>query len=1495
MSRRTRLLPSSLLACLFVCFGGGTGFAAAPAHWSYVDADGVRHAFVACDNVGSGGTIGNDVEGCANPTFQPPTFVNVTLPTGGSDALEYLWMETTTNPASGAPVSWTTIAGTNSADYRPAPVTQTTYFMRCARRAGCDEYAGESNFVTVLIDCCDNVTDGGAIDGDQFNCGVPYDATLIANRGAATGGSNALEYTWYQSTTTEVYAVGDPAWSAVPNVTTPYYTPGELRQTTHYVRTAKREFCPVVGAFTDVVSVEVYPLPALKADVQDVSCNGGADGEVTITILNATGTFTGRWIDDGSSDLTRTNLVAGDYSYEITDEKGCVGLETVTINEPAELLATVRAVFDPCQFTDATLEVSAAGGTEPYSYLWSTGETSSVISDKAPGTYTVFVVDANDCAVQETVEVDPPTALTLTETHTEPVCYQANGSITVTAAGGIAPFEYLWQPGVSASNSASNLPGGDYTVTVRDANACEATVTVQLDDTPPINIAFAPTNVLCGGQSTGAVDATITGGRAPYDYLWSNGATTEDLTDVPAGIYELQVTDAANCQRLRTYEITEPQPFTAGITATQIVCSEDGGALRANLSGGSLPYAFDWAAYGRSNQSPLNAVPAGEYVLRATDAVGCAASDTVTIVPVQPLELTTGTLDATCPSEADGEASVLVNGGQAGYSIVWSDPGAQTTATATNLLPGTYTVSVTDALGCVRFETAVVEQQSTGPIIAADLDSISCFGGDDGAIDLTLSGGQPAYTVAWADGPTTEDRADLRAGTYEVEVTDVIGCTADASFDIEEPAELTCSARPTSRYRDYFNVSRFGATDGAASANPVGGTAPYTYLWSNGSTAANPNDLPGKISMVTVTDSEGCSCSDTTLLEEPSLIADFAWEDTDGDGIQDAGEPGLEGVSITLSGSDLNGRQVNFSTTTDAAGEYRFDQLPIGNYTLFFQVPDFQDYLHSPFAQGPDRALDSDMDPVTGSTTRTVSANCTADYDTDAGYIPRSSVVTIGDEVWYDQNHNGLREQFEQVLQGVTLRLVRAADAFVVSSAVSNEDGKYAFSEVAPGTYYVEIDQASSSIGRNFALTVKNVNGTTAEDGDNDFDPATNRTDDFVVTPATLKIENLDAGLHAGCGEVAQAGVIVGDEEVCRGDLPTELTSLVASGAAGTVSYSWIRSATATYRGPNDPNWQTIPGASQESYQPSTLANTVHYIRLANVNGCIDYTGTSNTITKTVKPVPTAQIASASGTGPWPFDGQRINLCRDDALTVTADSSAPHRFYWNFGNNATPRLDTGRVGGPASFSAVGTYFVRLWVAFDGCAGGDSIQVNVINQDCASPFTVADVNALAAANHNLVTWRGLEVNEAYYDIERAGSDGRFEVIDQVPAATREEWVDYSYEDRYAPRGRVSYRVVRRALTGRAETSELTTVESEQVDMQLAVYPNPTHGTVTLTVATAAGGETRYELLNSLGSRIARGVSTSGAHAIDLSGLSPGTYYVRAISADGSVGQQTVIKQ
>ncbi|NQX77435.1 VWA domain-containing protein, partial [Gilvibacter sp.] len=318
---------------------------------------------------------------------------------------------------------------------------------------------------------------------------------------------------------------------------------------------------------------------------------------------------------------------------------------------------------------------------------------------------------------------------------------------------------------------------GELTYTGTYGSGCildplEATSTINIPSPP--QVASVVTDVLCFGDSTGAIDITVTEGTPPYTYAWSNGATTEDISGLAAGSYTVTVTDADGCNNVTTSAIVVSEPNEAlEITAdiTDVACfGENTGAIDVSVTGGTAPYTYSWDS-GESTQD-LSGLAAGVYELTVTDANGCSdgvASFTVG-QPTAALSESAAITDAACFGEATGAIDLTVAGGTAPYTYSWSN--GASTEDISGLAAGDYTVDIEDANGCMLSQTYTVGQPAAGLSESASITDAACFGEATGAIDLTVAGGTAPYTYSWSNGASTEDISGLAAGDYTVDIED---------------------------------------------------------------------------------------------------------------------------------------------------------------------------------------------------------------------------------------------------------------------------------------------------------------------------------------------------------------------------------------------------------------------------------------------------------------------------------------------------------------------------------------------------------------------------------------------------------------------------------------------------------------------------------------------------------------------------------------------------
>ena len=304
-------------------------------------------------------------------------------------------------------------------------------------------------------------------------------------------------------------------------------------------------------SFTNVqaphtISATFAPKMTLSATHTDVSCNGGTNGAIDLTVTGGTGPFGFSW-SNGATTQNLTGLAANTYTVTVTDANSCTANLGVTVNQPAALaLSETHVNVTTCGGTNGSIDLTVGGGTAPYGYSWTNGATTQDLSALAVGTYTVTVTDAHSCTAQKTVDITAPGAPTLSETHVNVSCHGlSDGSVTLTPSGGTAPYSYSWSNGATTKD-LTGLIAGTYNVTVIDAASCTALLGVTITQPAALTLSETHTDV-CTGGTDGTVNLTVAGGTTPYGYSWSNGATTEDLTGLAAGPYTVTVTDAHGC------------------------------------------------------------------------------------------------------------------------------------------------------------------------------------------------------------------------------------------------------------------------------------------------------------------------------------------------------------------------------------------------------------------------------------------------------------------------------------------------------------------------------------------------------------------------------------------------------------------------------------------------------------------------------------------------------------------------------------------------------------------------------------------------------------------------------------------------------------------------------------------------------------------------------------------------------------------------------------
>lgn len=534
--------------------------------------------------------------------------------------------------------------------------------------------------------------------------------------------------------------------------------------------------------------------------------------------------------------FTLTNLLAG-AGYEFRIRSRCAtnyystyttGLfVTLPICNPP--LLAIQTQNPSCAgASDGSASVTVSGGQTPYIYAWSNDQSGPTMTNAPAGNYILLVSEAQGCTAQANFTLTDPPALTVTVTNEAASCPEsADGSALLVPGGGTAPYTFAWSDGfVTNQPQRSNLTVGTYTITVTDSKNCSVQKEITVVSKSNMVISFDSQNPTCPFSEDGSINASVSGGIEPYSYIWNNAQITPNLTNLSGNEYILTVTDAKNCVKKDTLDLMAPTPFEVNFTVKNPLCATaNDGDLIAMVSGGTPPYSLAWSS-GTSapdNFLHLPHITAGIYTILIIDSKGCIANFSQTVTAPPGLDVVLAAQIPSVTGGSDGKITVTASGGTPPYTYILNNGPEQTSPIFSGLSAGAYSVTVEDSNGCLATKTIVVEACALN--VVAQVITISCFGGDDGKINLTVSGGAEPYSFNWSDGPHSQNRTQLVAGNYSAVVQDAAGCSFTVNVGVTEPPMflILTNAIPE---------SYSGAADGKVILFATGGTQPYQYTLS---------------------------------------------------------------------------------------------------------------------------------------------------------------------------------------------------------------------------------------------------------------------------------------------------------------------------------------------------------------------------------------------------------------------------------------------------------------------------------------------------------------------------------------------------------------------------------------------------------------------------------------------------------------------------------------
>jgi gliding motility-associated-like protein len=658
--------------------------------------------------------------------------------------------------------------------------------------------------------------------------------------------------------------------------------------------TVRDDNCPYNGSQTYSFCITVSGL-TIATSSTDANCNA-SNGTANVQVTSGVGPFTYQW-SAGSVNSGQNGLQAGTYTVTVTNAGGCSLSATATVGSGA---APGNIQIDSSNVTcfganDGSIEANVNGGMQPYSYQWSNGDTTAVITGLSQGTYSVTVTTANGCVTTGSATViQPSSPITFSTSQTNVLCNGAtNGSAAVTVAGGWGNYSYNWNiQSQNNSASANNLNAGNYTCIVTDGGGCSVTASVNISE-PPALIAngLVISNVSCNGLSDGQAIASASGGSGSYTYTWNTSPVqnSQAISPLAPGNYAVTVSDANNCTIIAQVSITEPAPLSLASAAFPVTCYGSCNGEGIVIPGGGTPgYTYQWLPDGGTSANAINLCP-GTYSAIVTDGSGCIITANLTVTQPAPINIVASGSTTICLGQ-NTQISANASGGNGNYTYTWVGVGNGANQTVSPSTISTYSVTATDGNGCASSAATVsinVTSLTASNLIVSGANAI-CSGGT-ATISAAVTGNTGPVTLNWnnglgsGSGPFTV--SPITSTTYIVTVTDACSHSITGSvpvsvnplpiIDLNPQSMVGCSAEP-------LNFIENSGTNYNAS-----------FLWDFGDGSTSAYTMPSHTYIesgdfmvdLTITSAAGCTNSGSTIshivIYKPA-VAEFATEALDG-------------------------------------------------------------------------------------------------------------------------------------------------------------------------------------------------------------------------------------------------------------------------------------------------------------------------------------------------------------------------------------------------------------------------------------------------------------------------------------------------------------------------------------------------------------------------------------------------------------------------------------
>ena len=628
-----------------------------------------------------------------------------------------------------------------------------------------------------------------------------------------------------------------------------------------------------------ISSVEILggsPVELQITNTQNVNCNGGNNGMIEAQSFGGSGNYTYslNGVNQGFNN-TFTNLTGGSYLVTSVDDLGCTTSTEVTITEPTAMTVEVVQQNNVNCFegNNGSAIIQAQGGSGNFEYtLGGTTNTTGEFNDLPAGTYDVLVLDENDCTTSINFEITQPTEVVAgIMNNTSVSCFgENNGSLQVSASGGVSNFEYTNGTTTNSTGIFNNLASGTYQISVTDGNNCQTTIESTIEEPSELTASISTQqSVNCFGGNSGSISLESNGGSGTVTYtLNGTSNSTGEFSNLTSGAYVAELSDENGCETTVEFEIDEPTELTASISTQQSVnCfGENNGSINLESNGGvgTITYTLN----GVSNSTgEFSSLTSGIYTVELSDENGCET--TMEFEIEEPAELTASLStqqSVDCFGGNTGSVSLNSNGGSG--TITYTLNGvSNTTGDFSNLPSGNYVVGLVDGNGCETTMEFEIDEPTQLNIELENINQVSCSG-QEGSIEVSANGGSGDYEFSLNSlSNSTGSFNGLSGGIYLVQVTDGNGCTAILEVDINEPNSLSASVLQTQ------NINCNGELNGSVQLGGQGGTGILTYtLGTETNTTGFFGNLPAGNYMVILEDENDCTSQVDVAITEPNVL-----------------------------------------------------------------------------------------------------------------------------------------------------------------------------------------------------------------------------------------------------------------------------------------------------------------------------------------------------------------------------------------------------------------------------------------------------------------------------------------------------------------------------------------------------------------------------------------------------------------------------------------------